>query len=143
MPDDQPISDLNIDEAPKDSDTLEYLVRRLRATKKTEEDVKALRILCEEKIAKLIPGPERGQKTVTLSNGSKVTVERGFNYHADCPAILDCVKDFPPVKSKTSIELDVTGYEWYLKNDPEKFALLAQHVVATPKKVSVTIKDRK
>ncbi len=127
--------------------TLEYLVRRLRATKKTEEDVKARRILCEEKIAALIPGPERGQKTVALPDGTKVTVERGFLYQCDVKAIEEAFASASlsnaPVKMKTTISLDETGYEYYRTNDPVGWNLLQGLVQVTPKKVSVSLRAAK
>lgn len=124
-------------------DTLSYLVRRLQATKKTEEDVKTMRIMVEEKIAALIPGPERGQVTTTLSDGTKIVVERGYNYKTNIPEIEKICKNrdiTPPIKSKTTIELDITGYEWYSREKPEDWKLLAEYVVATPKKISVQVK---
>ena len=115
--------------------------------KATEEKMKAARISVEEKIAALIPGPDMGQKTVTLEDGTKITVERGYSYKADFAAIDKLQEngtlDFAPVKTKTTRELDVTGYEWYRTNEPDTFPLLAQHVVATPKKTSVTMKAAK
>ena len=131
---------------PPDTSTLESLVRHLVAKKRLEETTKVIRISLEEKVAALIPGPERGQKTVTLTDGTKVTVERGFNYKADCSIIeaefSEAMKP-APVKVKTTMELDVVGYEWTLANDPEGAAMLSGKVVATPKKVSVSIKDKK
>ncbi len=124
--------------------TLEDLANLLAHAKATEDLAKQKRIDIEEKVAALIPGPERGSKTVTLEGGVKITVERGFNYKADFQEIDKLVAsgaiDFSPVKTKTTRELDATGYEWYRTNDPDNFALIAQHVAATPKKVAVTLK---
>ena len=72
---------------PEDTSTLECLVRHWTTAKKQEEAVRFGRIVLEEKIAALVPGPDKGQKTVTLADGTKVTVERGFNYKADCKEI--------------------------------------------------------
>ena len=128
-----------------DLETLAYLVRNLVHAKTSEENAKHHRIDVEEKIARMIPGPDRGQKTVTIPDGRKVTVERGFNYKADCEAISTLpLGEIPaPIKTKTTREIDATGYEWFKDNHPELFSLIAQHVVATPKKVSITIKDKK
>lgn len=126
-----------------DPSTLAYLVRSLEHHKRNEEKVKRSRIEVEEKIAALVPGPEKGQKTIKTTDGYKVTVERGFNYRADCQFISKCCEELGlsiPVKSKTTLELDSTGYEWYRENDPKTFQLISQYVAVTPKKVSVTIK---
>jgi hypothetical protein len=93
-------------------------------------------------IAKLVPCPDRGQKTVTLLDGTKLTIEKGFNYKADFDALEKIGTAFTPapIKTKTTKELDEKGYEWYKANNPEMFALLAQHVTVTPKKVSISVK---
>ena len=132
--------------ASADTSTLEYLVRHLLLAKQQEDVCKFHRIALEEKIAVLIPGPDRGQKTVKLSDGSSVTVERGFNYKADCAAIETefCQANKPPpVKIKTTRELDVVGYEWTLANDPEGAAMLNGKVVVTPRKIAVSVKEKK
>jgi hypothetical protein len=130
-----------------DMSTLSCLVRRLLNDKKVEEKAKAARIDAETKIAAMIPGPERGQKTVKLPDGSSVTVERGYNYKADFDAVKLALAEMPetppPIKSKTTTELDVTGYEYYRENNPEVFQILSKHVIATPKKIAVSVKAAK
>jgi hypothetical protein len=118
------------------------LASDLILAKTVEDTAKQNRIAIEEKIAALIPGPERGQKTANLPDGVKITVERGFNYKADCQAIekLDLQITGYPIKTKSTRELDVVGYEWYQQNHPGLFSQISKHVVVTPKKVSVTIK---
>jgi len=133
-------------EKPLDIDTIAYLVRSLIHAKKLEEEVKQKRIMIEEKIAVLVPGPDRGQKTITLPDKRKVTVERGFNYKASCDMIeaaLKPIDKFVPVKTKTTVELDVTGYEWYRENDPEIFGMISPFVTVTFKKTSITVKEPK
>lgn len=132
----------------EDNSTLEYLVRHLVAAKRNEEELRAKRISIEEKIAALIPGPERGQITVSISDNVKVTVERGFNYKADCQGIAALFSsDFPeehqPVKQKSTYELDVPGYEYYKDQKPDVFKVLSQFVTVTPKKISVQVKASK
>jgi len=123
---------------------LKQLAGNLADAKLKEEGSKATRIAIEEEIAALIPGPERGQKTVKLDDGTKITVERGFNYKADCQKIVDYFtvqdeKDIP-IKFKTTRELDDRGYEWYRTEKPEIFSAISQFVTVTPKKVSVAIR---
>jgi len=128
---------------PATLETLASLCRRLLSTKLSEEGWKKIRIGIEEKISALIDGPERGQVTVALPDGNKVTVERGFNYKYQADEIekfctisgIAC-----PVKVKTTRELDVTGYEWYRDNDTENFAKISEFVVATPKKTAISVK---
>ena len=127
---------------------LTLLSKELADAKSLENTAKASRIAAEEKIAALIPGKEKGQVTVKLTDGTKITVERGFNYKADIQAILDLfhpedTDKFAPVKVKTERTLDETGYEWYRENDQDTFTKLSHFVVITPKKVSVTLKAAK
>jgi hypothetical protein len=123
---------------------LEHLASQLAEEKRTEEKAKVRRISIENEISKLIPGPEAGQKTITLPSGTKVVVSRGFNYQADLGAVRKASEDIdvqPPIK--TTYALDVKGYEWYSKNDPDFFEILTRYVKVTPKKVSVSIKMRR
>lgn len=123
---------------------LYVLAVNFRHAKEAEETAKANRIAIEEMIAALIPGPETGQKTVTVKDGSKLVVTRGFNYKADIEAIKHYQLAFgAPITSKTTHALDVKGYEWYRENHPDVFAQIAQHVSVTPKKVSVALKPAK
>lgn len=126
---------------------LTVLADDLFAAKAAEERMRAARIAVEERIAALIPGPERGQETVTLEDGRKIKVERGFNYRADFDALQELQEigaiDFAPIKLKTTRELDEKGYEWFRKHDPDSFSLLRSYVTTTPKKVSVSLKAQK
>lgn len=130
-----------------DLDKLADLAAQLSTAKLREETTKQQRISVEEQIAALVPGPEKGQKTVKLPDGTKIVVERGLNYKADCQAIEKIFASegetrFVPVKTKTTRELDEKGYEWYFSNDPDGFALLSKYVTVTPKKVAVSLKAK-
>ncbi len=134
----------------KHNDKLEILFAILEALKVIESEAKERRVTCEEKIASLIAGPESGSKTVTLESGRKITVKRGISYSADLSGIDQAqIRDAPkslwmaPIRSKTTRELDVEGYEWYKKNDPVAFAAISEFVKTKPKKVAVTIKEKK
>ncbi len=122
---------------------LRQLACFLATAKHEEDEAKKSRIKIEEEIAAIIDGPDRGQKTVDLGDGIKVTVDRGFNYKADLAAI-EVVMQNPtmpaPVKTKTTRELDITGYEWYRTNHPALFTEIAKHVTVTPKKTAVSVK---
>ena len=127
-------------------ETTEYKLMRLASELKNAKAAEALarsgRIDAEEQIATLIPTKDTGQKTVTLDNGTKITVKRGLNYKADCQAIESEWEenDTPvPVKTKTTRELDVKGYEWYMANNAVIFARISKHVTVTPKKVAGTL----
>jgi hypothetical protein len=126
---------------PDTEEKLAELVRHLIVAKQTEEKAKEVRISYEEKIAALVPGPERGQVTQKLEGGPSICVERGFNYRADIDGLKDACAgtEFVPVKVKTTTELDAVGWEWYRVNEPEMFARLSKYVQATPKKVSVRV----
>ncbi len=124
---------------------LSELAYVLKNAKAAETLAKRGRVDAEEQIAALIPTENIGQKTITLSDGVKITVKRGLNYKADCEAIEDVFiedktgKFFAPIKTKTTRELDVKGYEWYRINDSETFSAMSQHVTVTPKKVAITL----
>ena len=122
---------------------LSELAYVLKNKKVAEALAKRGRINIEEQIATLIPTEDIGQKTITLSDGTKITVKRGLNYKADCLGIetLDCwlADDAVPIKIKTTRELDVKGYEWYKVNHPEIFDKMSQYVAVTPKKVAVSL----
>jgi len=125
---------------------LRGLVARLLEDKREEDFWKIRRIRSEEAIAAQIPGPEKGQKTVTLEDGTKITVGRGLNYKADFDAIDKLLEgsNYPaPAKVKTTRELDVVGYGWYEANHPDLFSRIAQHVTVKPKKVSVSVEATK
>lgn len=129
---------------------LESLAFFLLTAKDEEAQARKKRIEIEERIAALIPGPDKGQKTVTLPDGTKVTVDRGFNYKADTGAIKDEFEHnpamygmIPPLKPKSSVELDEVGYEWYREHHPNIFSIISQNVEVKPKKTSVTVKVKK
>ncbi len=132
-------------ELPEHDDKLEALFVTLAINRILEAEAKKRRISCEERIAALIEGPESGSKTVTLGSGKKITVKRGVNYSADIDRINELEIDdyFPPLQSKTTIVLNIEGYEWYRRNRPSIFALVSQFVETKPKKVAVTIKEKK
>jgi hypothetical protein len=126
---------------------LDFQVSLLKEAKFKEQLERESRIKIEEVVAALIPGPERGSKTVTLEDGTKITVERGWNYAADCGEIghqcnLNGVTNVP-VRSKTTYQLDEAGYEWYKANDKKVFDLISPFVIVTPKKTAVRIQNKK
>lgn len=126
---------------------LKYLVNELIRKKHAEDEARNLRIECEERIASLVPGPDSGQKTVKLEDGTSVTVKRGFNYKCQCDELYGfmidtCPEHIPPIKTKTTRELDEKGYNWYSDNHPDVFRELARFVTATPKKVSVEVRRK-
>jgi len=63
-------------------DKLWELATQFRLAKIEEDLAKKKRIAVEDQIATLIPSKADGQKTVTLKNGTKVTVKRGLSYKA-------------------------------------------------------------
>lgn len=123
------------------------LAVNLRVAKEAESRTKKSRIAIEQVIAAEIPSDETGQKTVTLSNGTKITVKRGLSYKADLNEVQGVFNAegpqdlIAPIKAKTTRELDVKGYEWYRANHPTLFAQLTQYVTITPRKVAVTLKE--
>lgn len=123
---------------------LQDAVRNLQNAKRAEELCRQKRITLEEQIAALVPGPEAGQKTVTLEDGTKITVKRGLNYKADIDGIRKAAEQLElehvPIQSKTTHTLDEKGYEYYRSNYPSVYQELSQYVTVTPAKVAVTIK---
>ncbi len=119
----------------------------LRKAKEVEARTKANRIKLEELLASLVPTKEIGQTTTVLTNGMKVIVKRGYNYKANCESIQQLFVEMeqpeftPPIKAKTTRSLDTTGYEWYRVNHPDIFKAMAENVVVTPAKPSVTVSE--
>ncbi len=117
----------------------------LIVAKSYEEQARRNRVAIEEKIAELIPTEVPGQRTVAISAETKLVVRRELSYRADIDAIEDIFALAPqskcvPIKTKTTRELDISGYEWYKNNSPEMFSLISQHVEVTSRKVSVVLK---
>lgn len=124
------------------------LTDKLQLAKEAEQCTKDYRISIEKHIATYIPTKEVGQKTKTLSDGTKVTVKRALNYKANLLAIRELFSDnrakgHAPIKSSTTEVLDVPGYEWHRKNNPYIFSELSKLVEVKPKKVSVIIQEPK
>jgi len=121
---------------------LDDLAGQLYLAKQKEDDAKAERIEIEEKIAARIPTADQGQRTVQITGKAKLTVKRSLSHKADFDAIEKVMagsKQASPVRTKTTRELDVKGYEYYRTNNPELFAALSQHVEVTPRKPAVTL----
>lgn len=125
---------------------LTQLAAELWEAKRREADAKKYRIATEESIAAIVETPDSGQKTVKLNDGSKVTVKRGWNYKANLADIKKLFikwNDNACMPIKTKEEFDAAGYEWYRVHDPEGFREISKHVIATPKKVAVTLQEPK
>lgn len=123
---------------------LDTLVAALAEAKVTEHFAETERIRLEERIAEKITGPDRGQVTETLENGTKVVVKRGYNYKADIADILDYfarkqLDTAAPIKV-TAPKLDEIAYEWYRNHNPSVFSDIAKFITLTPKKIAVEIK---
>ena len=127
---------------------LDSLSMGLIKAKVEEETAKAKRIAIEIEIANLIVTPDKGQETVRLPSGWGVTVKRGYNLSANIEKMkvawaAHYLPENLPVPLKTKESLDEKGYEWYRENHPDLFLVLAEHVTAKPKKVSVSLKNPK
>jgi hypothetical protein len=123
------------------------LVGALATAKVAEELAKDRRIAFEERVAAKIDGPPEGQKTITLKDGTKVTVTRGFNFKADCESIRKMFRregfdHAPPVASKTALKLDVPAYKKFAEQLPSVYRRMAEHVTVTPKKIAVEIRTQ-
>jgi hypothetical protein len=143
----QPQDSTPTPEPPADP-SLADLVAGLAAAKAASELAGSKQIEWEERIAEKAGGPKDGQKTTTLEDGTKVTVTRGYNYKTDCLEIQALFRkgqfDHPaPVTTKTTMKLDERGYKWYEKTYPSVYKQIARFVVATPKKIAVTLKAPK
>jgi len=124
---------------------LAALSNELLAAKIAEALARSTRVDIENRIAAIVPTKDTGQRTITLPEGQKLTVKRGLNYKADVQAIekiFSELEQFAPLKSKTTVELDVAGYEYYREGEPEFFGVLSQHVIVTPRKVAISVKAK-
>ena len=129
-------------------ENLEAATDALIVAKTKEAAAKRDRIAAEVQVADLVDLLDgvHGSKTVDVGNGTKVTVKRGMIYKADVKEIrsLDLGMELMPIKVVDPIPvgyiLDERAYELLRKSHPDEFAKVAQHVEATPRKVSVTIR---
>ena len=128
---------------------LSYLVKLVTNFMDAKEDEKHARdnrIAIEEKIAALVPTPEKGQKTITVGN-VKLTVKRDLSYKADLDGIrriwanseLPVTGILAPIKSQCTCMLNVESYEWYREYYPDVFKKLAKYVEVKPKKVAISV----
>jgi hypothetical protein len=125
------------------------IIAHLKAMKKAANEAKEALVEAEEAIVQHLeayysPAPESGQKTYNIG-GESVTVKRGFNHRANMEGIEKVFASRselpPPIKTKTTRELDTAGYEWYRTNHPALFLAISEHVTVTPKKVSVAVRE--
>jgi len=129
---------------------LQQNVTRLIALKMSMERTKEIIGEINEAIEELIPA-EAGKKqsTVSLPSGFKVTVARGSTTKVDVAGIeallgTDEFKDMPsPLASKSTVTLDMTGYEWYRVNHPNKYVKIAEYVTSKPKTAAISVKPPK
>jgi hypothetical protein len=124
--------------------SVESLVEGLRKAKEAEEVVKVSRIMWEEKVAAKLAGPEDGQKTHKMEDGTKVTVSRGYIFKADCDEIekmyrVKQLDSSPPIITKTTRKLHEAEYKELAKRLPAIYREIAKHVTVKPKKTAVTI----
>lgn len=121
---------------------------KLVVAKAAEQQAKATRVSAELALTAAIEGPEKGQTTRKLSDGTKILVKRSIIFHCDVAAIKKTCEDFCntnnanvyiPLKSSTKTVLDEEAYEYYRKNYPDFFSLLAKHVEMKPAKTSVQV----
>lgn len=116
---------------------LEQLCVTLASLRNEREAINAKIVEIEEQITPLVETPEEGSKTLKLTNGLKVTVERGYNYRVKAKEMLEALGDDAPLRVK--MELDKTAYRKLKDTDPVGFMQAAEFVTATPKKTSVTL----
>lgn len=126
------------------------LCTALYDAKKAEDAANAKRIEIEEQIAALVETGDNGSKTVDAENGLKVTVKRAMIYKANVEAIRDIgdtalpagvalpLKFVPP--QPAGYEFDEKAYEKMRETAPNAWAMIAKHVEAKPRKVSVALK---
>jgi hypothetical protein len=127
---------------------IESLFSGLVTAKETEALAKTKRIRWEERIAKKLGGPEDGQETTTLEDGSKVTISRGFNFSADCEKIRmlfvrEQYDSSPPIATKTTVKLDEPAYKEFARRLPNVYKRMTEFVTVKPKKISVTLTEPK
>lgn len=115
---------------------LEELARELFRAKAEEAQAKEARVNAEIALAEAIGGKSNGS-TSARCGSLTVTVKRGYNYRIDEPAVF--AKEHPDYV-RVKYELRDGWYEKAKNDHPELFAQMAQHVTATPKKVSVELK---
>ena len=119
---------------------LAELVKELYTAKQNEEVAKKARIAVEERIAALVETAENGSRTVD-TGVMKVTVKRANSYKIIGEPQLFAYQFSNLVKRiPATYEIDVKAYEAEREKDSQTYRAACQHVVVTPKKVSVILK---
>lgn len=112
-----------------------------KAAKERKQEIEAQIVEAANRLKDL---PERGQCTIDVEGGFKVTVKNDVNFKVDAEAMEElCRKEgieFMPLKTKLKKELDLQGYEWFRENEPAIFDRLSECVETKPKKPTVSIK---
>jgi len=127
-------------------ESLNSLVIKLHDAKQKESAAKDVRVDLENQIAAHVDTPDNGSRTVEAGNGIKVTVKRAIGYKADVDAIR--ASDIPDVVKPLNLTdpkpaeyvFDPKKYEALRAHHPDLAAKLADCVVATPRKPSVSMK---
>jgi len=123
------------------------LVRELVAARNEEAIARGKRVMLEEDIAALVETPMNSSRTVEAGEGLKVTVKRALSYKADVDAIRSgnvVPEELMPLTlvpaKPAEYVFDEKKYEQIIEDNPDAAARLAEHVIAKPRKVTVTPK---
>jgi hypothetical protein len=126
--------------------SLSKLATELFEAKRAEDKAKAVRIECEEAIAKQVKTKDNGSSTIECGDGFKLTVKRGIIYTANVDAIrtelsaleIPLPLTFVPATAP-GYAFDEKAYEALRDSNPDLFSKVAKYVETKPRKVAVTL----
>jgi len=118
------------------------LIKKLKIARKRELDARAERMIIELELDPLLSSPIEGSKTHTIGN-DKIIVKRGVNRKVDWNLFIDLANELPrdllPIKYRP--ELDNKKLEAIKDHDTALYHRLRDHIISTPKKTAITIRD--
>lgn len=123
-------------------ETLESLCSEITRLKHEEAQLYTRRQVIENAIIGLVGAKEEGAKTLTLSDGRKLTVTGKLIYSADMAQLIMLATALPAHLSPVKVvhQLDATGAKWLRANDPEHWAKIAPAITVKPAKTAVEVK---
>jgi hypothetical protein len=123
--------------------TITDLVEKYLEAKADEAKAERRRVELGILIAAALGKPDEGSKTHAI-DGYSVKVTQPINRKVEDWSAFDAVlgkHPGEPAPVKVKRELDAAGVRWLLENSPEFYRELAKHIVATPGRVQVEVKE--
>lgn len=122
---------------------LEALARDWLSAKEAEREANAARIAIEDQIIAVTGHMEEGSETLTLENGTKITITGKISYKANILEVETLTADWPDTMQvvRWKPELNEPVIRKIKEMRPELWRKLAQHISTKAAKTSIVIKE--